>query len=422
MPEPLALALALLALAAALMAAVARVRWLPEWVAACAGAAVLVGIGAIGLSATRRSLGNLGPTVGFLAALLVLADGCRREGVFEALGQLMARRSGSDPRRLLALVFIVAAVVTAVLGLDATVVLLTPVVFATAARLRTSPRPHVYACSHLANSGSLLLVVSNLTNLLAFRAAGLSFTRFAALMALPWLAAVGVEWVVLRRFFARELAGQPGETTTRVASAAPTVPLPAYPLVVLVLTLTGFVISSPLAVAPVWFAAAGAAAISLPALARGHASLPELVRAAEPGFLAFVLGLGVIVAAAGHNGLHSAVAAVLPRGHSLPDLLAIAALSALLANLLNNLPATLILLTVTGALGPAAVLAMLIGVGIGPNLTYAGSLATLLWRRVLHARDAQVQLREFTLLGLLTVPAAIIAATILLWVAARYWS
>ena len=83
------------------------------------------------------------------------------------------------------LVFAVASAVTAVLSLDATVVLLTPVVFATAARLRTSPRPHVYACSHLANSASLLLPVSNLTNLLAFHASGLSFTRFAALMALP---------------------------------------------------------------------------------------------------------------------------------------------------------------------------------------------------------------------------------------------
>ena len=91
------------------------------------------------------------------------------------------------------------------LSLDATVVLLTPVVFATAARMRTSPKPHVYACSHLANSASLLLPVSNLTNLLAFHASELSFPRFAALMALPTIAAVGVEWVVFRRFFAIEL-------------------------------------------------------------------------------------------------------------------------------------------------------------------------------------------------------------------------
>ena len=102
-------------------------------------------------------------------------------------------------------VFLAAATTTAVLSLDATIVLLTPIVFATAARLPTSPRPHVYACSHLANSASLLLPVSNLTNLLAFTACGVSFTRFAALMALPWLVAIAIEWVVLSRVFADDL-------------------------------------------------------------------------------------------------------------------------------------------------------------------------------------------------------------------------
>ena len=49
------------------------------------------------------------------------------------------------------------------------------------------PRPHLYACGHLANSASLLLPVSNLTNLLAFTAAGLGFGRFAGVMIpLPW--------------------------------------------------------------------------------------------------------------------------------------------------------------------------------------------------------------------------------------------
>ena len=58
---------------------------------------------------------------------------------------------------------------------------------------------------------------------------------------------------------------------------------------------------------------------------------------------------------------------------------------------------------------------MLIGVNIGPNLTYAGSLATLLWRRVLRAEDSDFQLGVFVRLGALTVPAALVTATVLLW-------
>ncbi|MCW3050236.1 MAG: arsenic transporter, partial [Solirubrobacterales bacterium] len=174
---------------------------------------------------------------------------------------------------------------------------------------------------------------------------------------------------------------------------------------------------SVLGIEPVWVAAAGAAAITVPALAHRRTTPVRVARAIEPGFLVFVLGLGVIVQAASDNGLDSAVRAVLPAGGSLADLLAIAALSAILANLVNNLPATLMLVPVAAAAGPGPVLATLIGVNVGPNLTYVGSLATLLWRRVLHAEDTDVRLGEFLRLGAITVPAALVAATVLLWFA-----
>jgi arsenical pump membrane protein len=299
-----------------------------------------------------------------------------------------------------------------VLSLDATIVLLTPIVFATAARLPTSPRPHVYACSHLANSASLLLPVSNLTNLLAFAAAGVSFTRFAALMALPWLVAIAVEWVVLSRVFADDLR----HAAAPVASpdAAPRPAPPVFALSVIGLTLVGFGISSIVGIAPVWFATAGAVVLTL---RRPPQSLPSLIGAAEPTFLVFVLALGVVVTAAGNHGLSSVVDSLLPQGASLPALLGVAAVSAVLANLVNNLPATLIIVAVVSASAPGGVLAMLIGVNVGPNLTYVGSLATLLWRRIVHAHDEDVDTREFLKLGALTVPAALVAGTVALWLA-----
>ena len=77
------------------------------------------------------ALREIGPTVGFLAAILVFGHLCAEAGVFDYLGTLAARASGGRPRRLLVLVVALAAVVTATLTLDATVVLLTPVVLAT---------------------------------------------------------------------------------------------------------------------------------------------------------------------------------------------------------------------------------------------------------------------------------------------------
>ncbi|MFE5898162.1 SLC13 family permease [Streptomyces sp. NPDC056488] len=406
----LASSVSVLALAMVLFCAVARPFRLPEAVFALPAAGAVLAVGAVTPDAVREEAERLGPVIGFLAAVLVLAKLCDDEGLFHACGAWMARWSRRRPQRLLGAVFGLASLITAVLSLDATVVLLTPVVFATAARMGARPKPHVYASAHLSNTASLLLPVSNLTNLLAFAATGLGFTRFALLMLLPWLTAVAVEYAVFRRFFARDLAA-PADAT----EPPEPVELPLFALVTVAATLVGFAVASAVGVDPAWAAAAGAAVLAVRALARRRTTPRALVRSASLPFLAFVLALGVVVRAVVDNGLGTVLAHLLPDGTSLPALLGAAALAAVLANLINNLPATLALAPLAAGSGPGAVLAVLIGVNIGPNLTYAGSLATLLWRRIAHHHRHPVDLGEFTRLGLLTVPAALVASTAALW-------
>ena len=351
--------------------------------------------------------GAIGPTLALLAGLLVLGDGCERAGLFAALAARIASAARGSPVRLLALVFAAAAAVTAVLGLDATVVLLTPAAFAAAARARLDARPSLYACTHLANTASVLLPVSNLTNLLAFRETGLSFTHFTALMVLPWAAMLAVEWLGLRRTFAGELAAPPG----RAPAGAPH--MPRTPLAVLAATFAGFALSAPLGFDPAWAAVAGAAAI----VAAERVGWAGVVRAVDLPLLGFVLGLAVIVRGVADHGAGDLAADLLPSGDGLLALLGATAIAAILANLLNNLPAVLLLLPAAAAGGPAIALAVLIGVNAGPNLTPTGSLATLLWRRVLRAREAEPPLGEFLRLGALTVPPALVLGTVALWLA-----
>ncbi|MFJ3221511.1 SLC13 family permease [Kitasatospora sp. NPDC086801] len=393
-----------------LVCAVVRPWGWPEAVVAVPAAALVIGTGAISLDHARAEAEQLGPVIGFLAAVLVLAQLCDGEGLFRACGVWMSRRTRGRARRLLAQVFATASIITAVLSLDATVVLLTPVVFATAARLGARPKPHVYACTHLSNTASLLLPVSNLTNLLAFAASGLSFIRFAALMALPWLVAIGVEYAVFRRFFATDL-----DAGAQAPPAVEPPELPLFALVTVVCTLAGFILTSAIGVNPAWAALAGALVLATRALAQRRTTLTAIVRAADVPFLAFVLALGIVVRAVVDNGLASALAHLIPGGTTLPALLGIAALAAVLANIINNLPAILVMLPLTAPTGPGAVLAVLLGVNIGPNLTYAGSLATLLWRRILREHDTDVNLGEFTRLGLLVVPVALVLAVVALW-------
>ncbi|KAA0024308.1 arsenic transporter [Antrihabitans cavernicola] len=402
--------LSVVLLVAVLACAVLRPRGIPEIVVAGPAAIVLIVTGAISLRHAIDETTRLAPVVGFLAAILVLAQLCNAEGLFHAAGTLMARTCAGSPQRLLVLVFGTAAATTAVLSLDATVVLLTPVVFATAARLGARAKPHVYASTHLANSASLLFPVSNLTNLLAFTTAGITFVHFTALMALPWFVAIGVEYLVFRYFFAADLAA--GADKTPVVTQRE---VPVFTLTVLGLTLVGFVLTSFVGIEPVWTASVGAAVLACRALAQRRITPAGIVRSAGIPFLLFVLALGIVVRAVVDNGLADAVGHLLPDGSSLSALLALAAVAAVLANLINNLPAVLVLLPLVAGGGVGQVLAVLIGVNIGPNLTYAGSLATLLWRRVLRDHDAEPRIGEFTKLGLLTVPACLVLAVVGLW-------
>jgi arsenical pump membrane protein len=221
--------------------------------------------------------------------------------------------------------------------------------------------------------------------------------------------AVAAEYLVLRWVFRRELRVAP-----TVSQPPPPPEMPLFVLAVVVATLIGFAVTSLLGVAPAWAAFAGAAVLAARTLLRGHETPLGILRAANVPFLLFVLALGVLVSAVLQLGLGRMISQVLPLDTALPALLAVAAIAAVLSNVINNLPAVLVLLPLVAGAGPVAVLAVLIGVNVGPNLTYPGSLSNLLWRKA--ARDSlDAPALEFSVIGLASTPITLVAAVCGLW-------
>ena len=375
--------------------------------ALCAGATLATGL--LSYDEARDAVDHLAPVVAFLVTILVVSDVCARAGVFAAAAQRVGRWSGDSAARLFTGVFVLAAVVTVTLSLDATVVLLTPVVLAAGVARSVPDEPGTYACLRMANSASLLLPVSNLTNLLALPRLDMTFTGFAVRTA-PVLAVVLVlEYVGLRLLFRDGLTGRPAP------DLAPPIPVPAFPVTVVVMMLAGFAAISPLGGEPWWASLAAAVVLGGWSVRRGLARPIHLVHATHPGFAIWVLALGVVVAGLAEGFLGDTVRDLVPGSTSLGALVVIAVLATLLANVLTNLSATLLLVPIIAPLGTTALLAALVGLNIGAGLTWTGSLANLLWRRTLRRHGRTPSNAAFHRVSLTITPVSLLAAVVTLW-------
>lgn len=338
--------------------------------------------------------------VAFLVAITVLARACADEGLFQAWGGAVSRASVGSPRRGFLLAAALAIAVTATLTLDATVVLLTPVLLAAGFARRGA-----LLSVRLANTASTLLPISNLTNLLVFTASGLSFVRFAWLMLPVWLVGVVAEVAIVRWWCRRD--------PVDVEAPQERVTAPLLPALVVVAVLVAIA-----AGATPWICGGlGAIAVGAYALLRRTTRWRDLLEAANLPLAVVVVVWGGLVIWLSTTAVGDWVDGLVPSTQSWWAVVVTALLAMVAANVVNNLPATLLLLPAAVTVGPVAVLAVLVGVNVGANLTAVGSLANILWRRSGGSRH--VSWAEFHRLGLLTTPPLVVACATVLWAWAR---
>ncbi|MGI3786159.1 MAG: SLC13 family permease [Janthinobacterium lividum] len=349
--------------------------------------------------------GRVGPILGFVVCITVVAELADGLGVFALLARGTARLARGSVLRLWLLVVLVAVLATAVLSLDTTAVLLTPVVLALAAQLRLDRMLFAFTAVWLANAASLFLPVSNLTNLLAL--SRLPNAGVPAFLGLTWPAAIActvVTVIALALFFLRSLRG------TYVLADAPRWEHPRLLwLGVVVCALLGpaFVLGgSVLVVSTV------GAAILVGACGIGARELLHW-RMLPWKLVVGVSVLFVLVQLAHDHGLGDLLGRLAGTGSSWVDLLRLAGLGALGANLLDNLPAYLALEPV--ALDhPVRLVALLVGVDAGPLITPWASLATVLWAARCRSAGVEVSWGTFALRGLVLVPVLLVTATLAL--------
>jgi arsenical pump membrane protein len=325
--------------------------------------------------AVLDSAGQAWPPFVLVAGLLAIGAVVQADGLFAAIGARVERIGGGAVVLLAALLGI-EAVVTAVLNLDTAAVFVTPIVVHAARQRDVDERPFLYGALFMANGASLLLPGSNLTNLIVLAHEPLSGAETARAMALPWLMVVVLTIAFVALWFRpRHEGGEPE-------------PLPPLRL--------GVGLAATVAATALILALHNAA---LPVLAVGVVAAAW--RRVRPRLDLHVLGglflLAVVLGTAARRWDGPATLVGRLGG------VAVACLGAVSSVLVNNLPAASLL----AAQRPPHPLPLLIGLNVGPNLLFTGSLSTYLWYRAARSVGAQPSLRLSSRLGLVLVPLTI---------------
>lgn len=367
--------------------------------------AVCVALGLLPLSDLAELADRVVPVLAFVLGLTVVAELAADAGVFDRLADVAARVGGGRTIGLWAAVVVLAVVCTVFLSIDTTAVLLTPIVITLARRVGLPPMPFALTTVWLANTASLLLPVSNLTNLLAVDRIGLDGPiPFAGLMVWAALAGVVVPCAVLLVVFRGKLFGRYTPVSLRQATDPVFFWSASAVLVALVVALTAGV--------TVWIAAV-AAAVVLVAVAAFRAPSELRISRVPWSTLLFAAGLFIVVETLHTTGLTDPIVNALPGGTGSGPLLALGGAGAVAANAIDNLPAYLVLEPAAGheALRYAA---LLIGVNAGCLITPWASLATLLWHARLSSEGVHLSWGKYMALGCVVAPLTVVAGVLAL--------
>ncbi len=351
---------------------------------------VFVATGLLPLPVARESMGEIGPLLVFLVGIIVLAELTKEAQVFDAIAARMAVLGRGNYVALFLLCTAFASFITIFLNLDTTAVLLTPVMLALAPKARIAALPLAMTTIWFANTASLLLPVSNLTNLLAMDEIGLAPLEFAARMWAPQVVSIVVTMAFLWVFFWRR-----GER--RDLRYTPPVLEPVADRVLFGAASAACVlfIVALLARVEVWTAASAAALVVVVAfVVRDRKRLTWSLIPWQ--LLIFVTALFLVVPTLSAHGLAELMNWMLGAER---NPYRTAAVGAGLSNVINNLPAYKAVEEVIPVHERGQLLALLVGTNVGPVITPWASLATLLWFESCRRHDVKVPMRRFLLTG-----------------------
>ena len=400
-------------------------------VAALLGAAILISFGILEQEQAATEFVDWN-TIGLLAGMMVIVAILERTGVFEYLAIKSAQWGEARPGRILILLSLVTALLSAFLDNVTTVILMVPVTFLIADALESSPIPFLLTQVMASNVGGAATLIGDPPNILIGSAADLSFLDFVfaltpvVLLTLP--AVLGVLYLMFRKDLSHS---KDAEETIGAMDAAASIRDPILlrkSLIVLGLVIVAFFLHGALHLEAATIALFGAAALMLYA----RSDVEGILREVEWPTLLFFVGLFVLVGGLEATGFVGSIATALTNvagGTSALTAIVVIWGSGIASGVVDNIPFTATMIPVIQDLAKAEGLSeeevrplwwsLALGADFGGNLTLIGASANVVVAGMSERAGQRISFVKFMLYGIPVTLVSLAVATV--YVLVRYY-
>jgi Na+/H+ antiporter NhaD/arsenite permease-like protein len=360
-----------------------------------------------------------------LVGMMIIASILARTGFFEWLAIRSVVLSDGHPIRLLLILSLVTAVVSAFLDNVTTVVLMTPVTLSVARRLGVSPAPYLIAQILASNIGGTATLIGDPPNILIGSAAGLGFGAFLWNLA-PVVILIFIAFAGIMALTYRNVLKVPDERRLEAVEATKVRVITdngllIKALVVTTLTIVGFLAHSALGVEVATVALLGATVLMLLVGDQPEMTLPHV----EWSTIFFFVGLFIMVEGIIQAGIVGGIAeriAEAANGDVAVASLAILWFSAGASAIIDNIPYTATAIPVvqqlvdSGMAPDALWWSLALGACLGGNLTIIGASANVVVSNMADREGHPITFFMFLKYGAMTVAASMVISTIYVWI------
>jgi Na+/H+ antiporter NhaD/arsenite permease-like protein len=378
-----------------------------------------------------------------LIGMMVIVNIVRETGLFEVLAIWSAQRAGAQPFRLLALLAVITAVLSAMLDNVTTVLLMAPVTLSITKRLELRPVPFLIAEAMASNIGGTATLVGDPPNIMIASKADLGYLQFLVMLGPIAAVILAVFLLCLRVFYGRAMQVAPHLKDALLSlnpRDAVQDPVMLKKCVWLLMGINlAFCLHSALHLEPATIALLGASAFMLIGHAKKKPEADELSYLAEVEWktIFFFIGLFILVGGLVKVGVIGGLASQLvsvTHGHPAMSAMAILWGSAFLSAIVDNIPYVAamnpLVVDLARSLHPGIedytalvhqpdILplwwALALGACLGGNGTLIGASANVVIADMARKAGHPITFRQFFMVGFPVMLGSVLLASVYLW-------